>query len=219
MLRFHDVEFLREPYPIGLAKQVFDPALYDKLARTFPLEKHFKYMNGAYSKYSLSEVNKPDVYSYFLARNEPWRQFYKYIKSKQFVVDVAQVLRLQGLDVLNGTFKTRFEFSSLPGKGGMLFPHTDIPSKVVTLILPMHRGEWQTAWGGGTDVLKPKFTDKEYRDYKMPLSDFDVVRTFECEPNQCVIFIKNNVSWHSVGPTKGPKDSFRRTLTVNIEKV
>ena len=101
----------------------------------------------------------------------------------------------------------------------MLWPHTDIPSKVVTLILPMMApGTWDDAWGGSTDVLVPK-PGITAKDYSTPLEDFDIVARYPCLPNQAVLFLKWANSWHSVGPLQGPPGRWRRTLTINIERV
>ena len=53
--------------------------------------------------------------------------------------------------------EARFEFSALPADGGSLPPHTDAPTKIVTMIVSiLEDGEWDEAIGGGTDVNWPK---------------------------------------------------------------
>jgi hypothetical protein len=51
--------------------------------------------------------------------------------------------------------------------------------------------------------------------------DFDeveVVKTFPFNPNQCIVFIKTNNSWHAVWPMTGDDPlRLRKTLTINIE--
>jgi hypothetical protein len=51
--------------------------------------------------------------------------------------------------------------------------------------------------------------------------DFDDVtelKTFPFEPNQCLVFIKTNNSWHSVFPMTGnDRKILRKTVTINIE--
>ena len=110
----------------------------------------------------------------------------------------------------------------MPADGGMIAPHTDISSKAVTLIFSMMKPEewedWDPKWGGGTDVLKPRDHTNQLQSYKAPLDVFEKVATFDYTPNQCVIFIKNDVSWHSVGPMTGPAGLMRRTITLNIER-
>ena len=49
------------------------------------------------------------------------------------------------------------EFSMLPAAGGYVIPHTDERSKIVTIVVSMMQdGEWDPAYGGGTDVNRPK---------------------------------------------------------------
>lgn len=220
MLSFADTRFRYDPYPIGLAKNVLDEPHYNELIRKFPSEHNFVKMGGGYSKFSLSEVNNPTGYQEFLMTSPAWQEFYRYIKDSQFFHDVFVVLQGHGIKIgLTGRYKSRFEFSSLPASGGFLKPHRDIPSKVVTLIIPMMaRGEWKPEWGGGTDVLKPKNLNVELIDYKTPIEEFDIVESLYCDFNNCVLFIKTDNSWHSVNCSGGPVKTMRRTVTINIER-
>jgi hypothetical protein len=218
MLNFQHASFRREPYIIGLATEVMDPFRYEECVRAYPDEKRFAHMTGRYEKYSLSERNNPSEYAAVVAQS-PWAAFRKYIKSPTFVRDVWDCLDRVGVTLGASEYRSRFEFSSLPGSGGMLWPHTDIPSKVATLIIPMMApGDWDPAWGGSTDVLVPK-PGVVAKDYQTPLDQFDIVARYPCAPNQAVIFLKWDNSWHSVGPIQGPPGAWRRTLTINIERV
>jgi len=119
--------------------------------------------------------------------------------------------------------RARFEFSALPSDGGSVRPHTDAPEKLITLVLSiLKEGEWNPAWKGGTDVLKPKDIRRNYN-FNNTYFDFDeceVIKTVEYVPNQCILFLKTFNSLHSVPPlqNKGGNE-FRRTLTINIEQV
>ncbi len=221
MLSFKETVFRYDPYPIGLAKNVLDESLYDELIRQFPSEHNFKKLDGGYNKFSLSEVNNLHSYQEFVMTSSIWQKFYRYIKDLQFIRDVFVTLQGHGVKIgLTGQYRSRFEFSSLPADGGFLKPHTDIPSKVVTLVIPMMaRGEWKPIWGGSTDVLKPNKSDKKYADYQMPLEDFDIVDALSCDYNNCVLFVKTANSWHSVMCSGGPANTMRRTVTINIERV
>lgn len=221
MLSFKECRFRHDPYPIGLAKNVLDEKLYEELIVKYPSEHNFVKMGGGYNKLSLSEVNNPEDYHAFILTSPVWQKFYRYIKDDQFLSNVFLTIRNQGIQVAPpGKYKSRFEFSSIPAAGGYLNPHTDIPSKVVTLIIPMMaRGEWKSEWGGGTDVLKPNKKDYQYFDYKVPLEYFDKIESLPCDFNNCVLFIKTTNSWHSVGPIPGPPRVMRRTVTINIERV
>src|SRR5574339_623888 len=139
ILDFERTQFKTEPYPIGLATNVLKSEEYGQLINAWPSEKLFVHMTGNYDKYSLSEKNNPQVFFDFLKQTPIWLDFFKFIKGGPFVYSVAKLLSLAGLHPFQGqkVYGSRFEFSSLPAQGGMLAPHTDIPSKAVTLILPM----------------------------------------------------------------------------------
>lgn len=219
MLTFTTAQFRYEPYPIGLATGVFNPADYEIFIRAYPREDLFKQLSGAYNKWSLSERNHPEIYQKIVTQHAAWRAFHKYVKGPQLLQDLFRCLAQAKIDPPKGTFSSRFEFSSLPAEKGGIEAHTDIPSKVLTLILPLVRpGEWDPAFGGGTDVLRPLDPWRPYQDYKEPRKAFDLVASYPYAPNQCVIFIKTFNSWHSVGPIQGPPGLWRRTLTLNVER-
>jgi hypothetical protein len=117
--------------------------------------------------------------------------------------------------------KSRFEFSALPADGGNLTPHTDAPTKIVTLIVSMaEEGEWNPAFGGGTDVNRPRDTRYMYNYYNELASfeDMEVLHTYPFQPNQVIVFVKTFNSWHSVRPMTGTGSKhLRKTLTINIE--
>lgn len=213
----------KQPYVIGCAQQVLDPELYRRLAKSFPPFALFREFGGGNRKWSLSQVNNRDQYLAFLASSPLWTSFYDYVKDPAFVVGIRTVLEAQGVDVLRyqKNLKTRFEFSMLPADGGCLRPHTDIPSKLVTLVVTMLPTvkDWDQAWGGGTDVLQPTSGVTIAGDYKAEFDAFDVVETYAYQPNQCVVFVKTEESWHGVSPMKGPAGAvLRKTLTINVEK-
>ncbi len=223
---FDGLRFRRDPYPIGCASNVLEPNVYRALSGKFPDVKLCAAFgaNGQNKKWSLSERNNPENYHAFIGASQLWSAFHAYIKSTAFVDQMRIVLLSHGLDPIpkGPTYQTRWEYSLLPADGGCLRPHTDIPSKLVTLVVSMlpEVNDWNPAWGGGTDVLKPRagFTMETPPDPD-DFSHFDVVDTFHYVPNQCVVFVKTDNSWHSVGPLKGAgSDALRRSLTINIEK-
>lgn len=127
-----------------------------------------------------------------------------------------QLIRRKGL-------RARFEFSALPSDGGNVRPHTDAPQKVITLVISILReGEWNPAWKGGTDILKPKDIRKNYNFYNnyFDFEECDLIKTVEYVPNQCILFLKTFNSLHSVPPLQNKGGhAFRRTLTINIDQV
>ena len=217
MLNFSQTTLSFDPYLHGVASNVLDPGVYACLLRDWPDESIFVPMGGAgYNKLSLSERNNQRDYQLYVACNSHWEDLYLYIKSVEFRYSVFDAL---GLNPVWGKFTSRFEFSSMPADGGYIAPHTDIPLKVVTLVVPIvEPGEWDEAWGGGTDLLVPSDPKQKLADYQAPLDQFRVAATVPYAPNQALLFVKSAASWHSAGPFRGPAGKWRRTLTINIER-
>jgi hypothetical protein len=246
MLKFENIRFDYEPYPIGIARPTMDPDLYEELIDTFPDDSVFVSKEYHGVKLSLSQLNNGRGYYAHLRRNPAWRRFYDYIKSEIFISDTLAMLKSQNVDLgldrqplgqrlakrvkalRRGspqphfpTLKSRFEFSSMPVTGGSIRPHTDATSKVVTLVIPMLReGEWRAEFGGGTSVVMPKDRTRAFNlvNGYMDFDEVDCLRTYPFEPNQCLVFVKTYNSWHAVWPMTGNDPSvLRRTLTINIE--
>lgn len=235
--------FEYEPYPIGIIRNIFEPSLYERLVETFPPVELFHFMHYHGDKWSLSEINNPALYYKFLRSNSDWNRLYSEVKSKEFIAQVLDALAQSKIDLglasasgggllsrlrnkvlgrKSSEVRARFEFSMMRAGGGHILPHTDSPQKHITLVIGMVRpGEWDQAWGGGTELMRPLDPSDNFNLLNRYLR-FDQVETIETmayEPNQCVIFIKTFNSLHAVKPMAGPKDVMRRTLTVNIESI
>lgn len=249
MLSFKNVNFIYEPYPIGVASDVFEKSFYGELVKTFPPQELFSFMAYHGNKYSLSEVNNPEAYHQYVRSSPPWFGFYKWIKRPEFPGEILEMLCDQNIDLdlqnsgansaassrtlmeklrlrparNTSNISARFEFSMLPADGGFIKPHTDSPQKIITLVVGiLNDGEWNPAFGGGTEVLRPKDSTDNFN-YKNRYLEFDDVETldkFEYTPNNCTIFIKTFNSLHAVRPmlARG-SDLMRKTLTINIERV
>ncbi len=243
-LSFDRLEFRYDPYPIGLARGVFSPDFYAELVSTWPPTELFRYMPELGHKYSLSQYNNASRYRAYLAAHPVWKEVYRYVKSRTFILQIMEMLYERHIDlgiggkhqaalrkgsnfmeqlklwVRSRGLSCRFEFSMLPAEGGHIKPHTDHPKKIVTLVVPVHAdGEWQSSYGGGTDILRPKDITRNYNfmNRQMEFDEMETIGVFGYEPNQAVIFIKTFNSFHSVHPIQGPKGLMRKTLTINME--
>ena len=242
---YDNLVFRYEPFPIGIAKPLMEPDLYREFLDNYPPQEHFKYLAKLGHKYSLSEHFDPKAFKAYLRNNPLWNDFNRWIKSRDFVRGVLKALSEHSLDVgLNPDMSvlqqfrkrlthsgrlncsaarliSRFEFSMLPADGGNIMPHTDSPSKVITLVVSMvDEGEWDPAFGGGTDLNQAKDVRKNFNQTNEQgrFEDMDVIDTFEFTPNQAVIFVRTFNSWHSVRPMTGNgSPAMRKTLTINIE--
>ncbi|MEB2346818.1 MAG: hypothetical protein OZ948_19030 [Deltaproteobacteria bacterium] len=245
--RWDHLQLRYEPFPIGIARPVMEPALYRELVEAFPDRHRFETLAKVGNKLSLGERFGTHEFHAFVRAHPLWREFHAYVKSRAFVAGVLDALRARHVDLgfdldssrwrrlqkrladaRRGGVRTdslelasRFEFSALPARGGHVIPHTDGASKVVTLVVSMLReGEWDPAWGGGTDVNRPKDPTRSFNrlNHQLGFDEVEVLDTFAFEPNQAVVFVRTFNSWHSVRPmTAEDPDLLRRTLTINIE--
>ena len=218
-----------------------------------PIEIFGGFFDPESNKKGLSELYAPTRYHQFLRETPVYRDFYTYIKSPEFIHDVLNCfeqnyiqLGLSESKITSSTLplrgsafqkiekilsrlrrkkglRARFEFSVLPGNGGNIRPHTDAPSKIITLVLSiLKEGEWDLKWGGGTDVIKPNDRRRTYN-FQNNYFDFhecETLRTIEYVPNQCILFLKTFNSLHCVHPIRNNNANvYRKTLTINIESV
>ena len=245
---YGQAEFRYTPFPIGIAKPVMPDARYAELVANFPpveLFESFEQMGKKGRKFTLSPKENRKRYDDFVQGNPLWREFHQWIKSRDFVYGALDMLASHRIDLgyryvppglrlvrqakslLRGRrapgyvpLEARFEFSALPADGGNLPPHTDAPTKIVTMIVSiLEDGEWDEAIGGGTDVNWPKDDTGTFNQMNRVagFDEMEVLHTYPFTPNQCVVFVKTFNSWHSVAPMHGPAGKLRRTLTINIE--
>lgn len=186
MIRLDNATFVYEPYPIAMIKPALDRNVYDEMLKAWPTPETYRTLGRkGQLKHYLNETKTRDDYHAFINAHPVWREFYAYVKSRQFIDSVLKLLRDNNLDLgfpqaklplkrrvrtaLGDFIKrkrlpefpqdvyTRFEFSMLPNKDGAILPHTDDPKKISTMVLYMPKeGEWDPAWGGGLEVCMPK---------------------------------------------------------------
>src|SRR5678815_6199614 len=85
-------------------------------------------------------------------RHDIWREFHRYVKHDQIgqMADVLNAHEVAWREPHMTKLRARWEFSILPADGGCLRPHTDIASKLVTIVVsmrPLGDTEWQQSWG------------------------------------------------------------------------
>lgn len=240
------LEMRYDPYPIGVARELFSEDFYDELLASYPPEEIFTTLDKVGTKFTLSEKFNGVQYAEFIRSHAAWRAFHAWVKTDDFIARILDVLAERHIDLgvrtnlgsvqrfakrartlmQGGTalkaarLRTRFEFSMLPGNGGCVIPHTDNAAKMITLVVSMVRPEeWNPAWGGGTEINKPKDMAKSFNrtNRQLGFDEVETLDTFAFEPNQAVLFVKTFNSWHSVRPMTAEPSVRRRTLTINIE--
>jgi hypothetical protein len=234
MLQLEGLEFDYEPYPIGVARPVIASDLYREMVEDYPPIELFEHTPGTGLKYVLSEKRRASHYHAYIASKPHWREFHRYIKSRDFVGYVLDSLVSKQIDIgldcavaprrvilartLAALFRghspanverlrTRFQFSALPADGGFVQPHTDSPKKRITLIISIvGDSEWDPTRGGGTDVNRARSPEHAYnwRNQNLTFEDVETLKTYEFLPNQCVVLVKTFNSIHSVRPMQAP---------------
>jgi hypothetical protein len=99
MFSLEQARFVYDPFPMGVAKNVFDKDLYEDLVSTFPTVDKFAFKPTLGKKYSLSEGNNPAQYYEHLQKYPRWREFYQSIKTPAFVQSVLDVLKRNRIDL------------------------------------------------------------------------------------------------------------------------
>ncbi len=224
MFNLSNVAVKHDPFTVFYLRDFLPPAFYRELADTFPALSDFRYRETLGNKYLLTE-SEGDAYHDFVAAHPRWQKFHDGIKSDDFKGQVLSFLRSQlSEEIDDGAlaehFTSRFEFSALPTNGGSQRPHTDNPSKLVTLVLSlMCEGEWRPEWGGGTSICRPKDSSlySNHANQYLEFDDVEVTDTFPFEPNAGVMFVKTSVSWHCVTPINLPDASrIRKTVAISL---
>lgn len=239
------LELRYDPYPIGLIRPILPDDQYLSYVDAFPPPHLLRPIPKVGNKTLMSERFTPKEYKDWVANTPLWREFYRWIKSGDFIDAVLTALRERHVDLglrnpskpvgfvkqlrrmlrarqwsTHDGLSARFEFSEMPADGGLLLPHTDNPEKIITLVVSMVRpGDWSPELGGGLDINRPRRPELAFNhlNRKARFADMDVLHTYEFAPNQGVLFVKTFNSWHSVAPMHGPAGKLRRTLTINIE--
>lgn len=224
MFNWGNVSIRHEPFTVFYLRDFLRPSFYRELAETFPVLSEFRYRGTLGNKYLLTEAEREPYYD-FVNAYPPWQRFHAEIKSIDFREQVLAFLRSNSSDGVEngrpaGSFTSRFEFSVLPTNGGSQRPHTDSPSKVVTLVLSlMKEGEWDPDWGGGTSICTPRDNTlrSNYSNKYLDFDDVEVIDTFPFLPNAGVMFVKTAVSWHCVTPINLPINGpIRKTVAISL---
>ena len=96
---YQHLNFRYEPFPIGLAKPLMDPSVYQELVDNYPVVEQFHYIPKLGKKYSLSERFNPRGYKNLIQSQPVWREFHRWIKSDEFVAGVLNALKEHNLDL------------------------------------------------------------------------------------------------------------------------
>lgn len=234
------------PFPIGRMEPAVDDDAYAEMLAAWPALELFEHQPANGHKYTLGRTCHGPQYRRFVRETPIWSRFDAWIHSDDFVTTVMESLAERHVDLghrprtraqralknlkalargrppnRGAKLETAWEFQMIPADGGYLIPHTDAPSKIVTMTLSICApGEWDTSWGGGIDIGAAR-EDRHAFNQLNRQADFDElewVDTFEFTPNSGVVFVKTFNSWHAVRPIRGPEGVMRRNLVINIRQ-
>jgi hypothetical protein len=96
---FDNASFIYDPYPIGISTNVLPEDYYSRLIEEWPPTDLFMFKEELGKKYSLSQVNNPDGYHEFIKASPSWQQFYRYIKSPEFVYEVIELFHCHNINL------------------------------------------------------------------------------------------------------------------------
>lgn len=229
---FFDYEKIREaarsadPFRHIVVDDILHKDKYALLYETFPdldlfdeetgyKTGHGKFVLTRNLRYPRSRAN----FDAFTKRNRLWKDFYREMHSRKFVQEMLDLFGIRKLYVNNHLLNeavlkrfhpfvfVNFQFSVLK-RGAFLEPHTDIPSKIVALVLYFKDKNWREDWGGGTSLLTKVPDGKGYR--------FDKSKECGFHGNRALIFARTPHSWHKVETIKCPNESVRKSISINL---
>lgn len=91
MLNFQDARFRYDPYPIGFARNAVPAPMFGALVDAFPPAALLRRVGKLGNKYMLAEYDGTPYHD-FVKSSPPWRDFYDYIKSRDFIEQTLNAL-------------------------------------------------------------------------------------------------------------------------------
>ena len=231
-ISFKSLTFDYFPYPIGFLSNVISRNFYNELAKSFPSIDDLKSFSDMGQKYLLSENSDNKKFYQFLSLSEPWAKFYKIIKSVNFVRYILTILRHNNIDLGISHFPilfdnnlgeiphltTRFEFSILLN-GGYHLPHTDIPKKLVSIVISFSdKSEWINENKGGTSTclpIKKSLIFNQVNKYRS-FEDVKIIKRYPFIENSGILLIKTYNSWHCVEPIQVSDSQIRKSIVIQL---
>lgn len=219
-----------EPFPVGYVESIFDLGRFEKLAGSFPELSQMVHFQRAGNKHLLSESRGTNAFFSHVRSHPEWARVYEEVKSSRFVQSVLGLfesinidLGLSSLPVVSGpadfsSLYGRFEFGCL-GPGGFHLPHTDLPKKVISIVISMTPVKiWPNEDIGGTSVCWPKDVSKSFNfmNNYMDFEDVSILNRYPFRENSGVFFPKTFNSWHCVEPIPYDVNTLRKTIVIQI---
>lgn len=210
MLRIDRTTFtggIDKPFRVKFFDAVVDQAIYERLLATFPTEESMQPLDAVGRKYSLNDRN--DSFAGFIAHRPEWQNLHRWFRA-EFARLCNEVLGV----TTEGRARVRFEFSSLPGDDGGLYPHPDTEKKVATAVLYCEP-DWQAEWGGGFEALRHLTDpDADFTNRRPSWEEVETILTVPVTPRRILFMQRTNNSLHGVRPLHAGRA--RHSVTVNL---
>tara|TARA_Y100000310_G_C20375804_1_gene665680 strand:- start:47 stop:739 length:693 start_codon:yes stop_codon:yes gene_type:complete len=192
---------LNYPYPHAEVADILPTSLLDALTDNFPKEEEFISTDQhPYRHRNLISLTNDDI----LRIKEPRSSFWKFFREIMISpIVVKSLLSLYNQEKEGNYYPTIMVLHDK--KDYSLGPHTDIPSKVISLLIYLSSNSY------GTYIYAPKingFTCETGRHYKR--TDFHDIYKSNFKLNNSFSFLRTDHSFHGVEPL--PKDALDRKL-------
>ena len=220
---------LNFPFPHIYVENIFPADFYSKLLKNFPELKDLKSLADS-DKANWGLAGYKDRFILNLGKKEELSMFEK--NKQEFLKEFGEIfIKGEFGKLLKSKFKRfldmRFQYLEnvsfhdevrliLDKKNYSLGPHTDKPSKVISILfyLPKDLTQKET----GTSIYMPKdlnLLDKELPHKHYPHEHFHKVITMPYVPNSAFCFVKTNNSFHGVEKLE-MENTDRWTLQYNL---
>lgn len=224
-----------DPFPYFYVDDYLPKDLYTALYDEFPSIKCFKNSNRLGR---MAFNRRSQVFFEFLASSPLWATMIEAVRSDEFLKDAEAFLRSslvrargvaglkkwrnhslgsRGVPIIERPIDLSCEFSLLP-TGAQLYPHTDKPEKLVSFLLYFAEPDWESRYGGATDLYRAKDAKHDHNWSGRPVTfdAVDVVFRSEFRPNRLLAFVKTRNSYHGVSPVTSPAGMLRKSFNFNV---
>ena len=233
-----------KPFALFEIKNFLPDNIYSDLYNSFPKEEYFK---PGSDEYAIDLFHSSDEkFNLFLDSNLNWKDFYESMNSEKFIrsayfFSLLPNIKSRGLAALkvwttkeNIPFYLKpffrkvhvsFMFSRMNGVK-RLAPHTDVPSKLISMVYYFCDKDWVNKAGGNTVFwknIKNKEKWKNWENKHLPQKDHDDFKSdnviwheTKFEGNKIIGFVKTDMSWHSVENVNTEAGSIRKAVNIFI---
>jgi hypothetical protein len=224
-----------EPFPYFMIDDYLPAALYQAARASFPAGVETDQYGNR--KQVFSQHRHPERVAQFLAGDEVWRALVDFFGSDAYLQDLRRYLgpalgRARGLagsmrwrrraaqpvlPLVDRPVSFGYEFSLLED-GAYLYPHTDAPAKLVSLLLYFPPDDWRPEFGGATELYRPKDPrhERNWMNRNLGFDDVELVYRSEFRPNRLFGFVKSANSLHGVAPVTCGPGRLRLSFNFNV---